>query len=69
MTHYDQTLKTYADNGFRSADEWLTLGREVTPGAEPRAEAMHHRQAVALYTRAQTRPRASRSRGAGVGVH
>jgi hypothetical protein len=59
MTHYDQGLKMYADNGFRSAAEWLSLGREVEAGATPRVEALHGRTPVALYTRDQTTRRQS----------
>jgi hypothetical protein len=56
MTHYDQSLKMYAENGFRSAAEWLTLGRTVAEGTEPRAAATTDRgRAVALFTRDQTR--------------
>ena len=68
MVHYDDVLKTFADNGFRSAAEWFTLGRAVEAGAVPRAEAMHHRTPVLLYTRDQTRRRVrgeGRAGGAG----
>jgi hypothetical protein len=57
MNHYDEILKAYADNGFRSAAEWLTLGRAVETGAAPRAEATHQRTTVPLYSRDQTRRR------------
>jgi hypothetical protein len=60
MTHYDQALKIYADNGYRSAVEWLSLGREVASDATPRAEAMHNRTPVALFTRDQTKQRSRR---------
>jgi hypothetical protein len=61
MTHYDQTMKAYSENGYRSAAEWLSLGREVAPGAAPRVEAMHNRQAIPLYTRDQTTKRSRRA--------
>ena len=54
MTHYDQTMKAYSDNGYRSAAEWLSLGREVQAGSTPRAEAVHNRLAIPLFTRDQT---------------
>lgn len=54
MTHYDETMKTYAANGYRSATEWLSLGREVEAGATPRAEAVRSGSAIALFTRDQT---------------
>jgi hypothetical protein len=64
MTHYDPILKAYADNGLRSAAEWLTLGRAVHDDAEPRALTTHLREPLPLYTRGQTRirPSARRSR-------
>jgi len=61
MTHYDETMKAYSENGYRSAVEWLSLGREVAPGAAPRLEAVHNRVPVALYTRDQTTKRARRA--------
>ena len=64
MTHYDQTMKAYSDNGFRSAVEWLSLGREVAPDATPRTEAIHNRAPVALYTRDQTTKRSRPTDGA-----
>jgi hypothetical protein len=62
MKHYDEILKTYAENGLRSAADWLSLGREVENRAQPRAQATHQRAPVALYTRDQTR-RKPRVRG------
>lgn len=61
MTHYDETMKAYSENGYRSAAEWLSLGREVAAGAAPRTEANHNRQIVALYTRDQTTKRSRRA--------
>ena len=61
MTHYDQTMKAYSENGYRSAAEWLSLGREVVPDATPRTEAIHNRAPVALYTRDQTTKRSRRA--------
>jgi hypothetical protein len=55
MTHYDQTMKAYAANGFRSAAEWLTLGREVEAGVASRAEAVRNGLTIPLYTRGQTK--------------
>ena len=68
MVHYDEVLKAYANDGFRSAAEWLTLGREVEAGSPARMEATHKRTPVLLYTRDQTRRRVrgeGRSNGAG----
>jgi hypothetical protein len=60
MTLFAQTMNAYSDNGFRSAAEWLSLGREVAADATPRTEAMHNRMPVALYTRDQTTKRSRR---------
>ena len=57
MAHLDPTLKQYADNGFRTAADWLNFGREVPDGTAPRAEANHLREPIPLYTRDQTRTR------------
>ena len=59
MTHYSPELKSYAKNGFRSAEEWSTLGRDVHSDAQPRAEAIFKGIVVRLFTRDQThlRPR------------
>jgi hypothetical protein len=62
MMHYDAILKAYADNGFRSAAEWQTLGRAVADGAEPRSVTTHLPEPLPLYTRAQTQPRPSQRR-------
>jgi hypothetical protein len=64
MKHYDQVLRVYADSGMRSAADWVSLGREVHADAKPRAQATHkgapRGEAVALYTRDQTRRRPPR---------
>ena len=57
MAHVDKVLKTYADNGLRSAEDWGTMGRQVDPAAEPCAHAESRGSTVALYTRDQTRTR------------
>ena len=67
MAHQDPQLKMYAENGLRSAPDWLSLGREVQDGMTPRAQS-GHRTPVDLYARDQTRARVSRRRArAGAG--
>jgi hypothetical protein len=54
MNHVDPELKTYAENGLRSAEDWATIGRQLKEGVKPRTQIMHRRQAVELYGRDQT---------------
>ena len=70
MAHHDPELKMYAENGLRSAPDWLSLGREVRDGVAPRARS-DHRAPVALYGRDQTRARVSRraAEAAAEGMH
>jgi hypothetical protein len=56
MRHFDSVLRVYAQQGFRSVEEWLTLGRDVPARTGSRVEAQCHGRAVALFTRDQTRP-------------
>jgi hypothetical protein len=62
MRHFDSVLRVYADQGFRSAEEWLSLGRDVVANFRPRVDAQCHGRAVGLFSRDQTRPDASSSR-------
>jgi len=57
MNHFDKELKTYSENGMRSVEEWATLGRQVQDADKPCTHATSRGAPVALYTRAQTRPR------------
>ena len=54
MKYYDQALKTYADNGLRTAQDWASLGRDVKAGCKPRADTMHRGVLLPLYDRDQT---------------
>jgi hypothetical protein len=58
MNQYDQTLKTYADNGLRTLEDWAGFGRDIDGGTEPRTNTALRGQNVALYSRDQTRCRA-----------
>ena len=66
MRHYDQVLRGYADVGLRSAADWLSMGREVEPGSKPRAETeqkgLVKGTVVELFTRDQTKHKASARR-------
>jgi hypothetical protein len=54
MNHVDPELKTYAENGLRSAEDWATIGRQVKDGIKPRTQTMHRSKEVPLYGRDQT---------------
>jgi hypothetical protein len=55
MNHSDPELKTYAENGLRSAEDWAAMGRQLKDGTKPRTEMMHRNKALLLYGRDQTR--------------
>ena len=59
MKHLCADLKHYADNGYRSAKDWESRGREVVAGATSRADVVAKGSPVSLYTRdqTQTKPR------------
>jgi hypothetical protein len=54
MNQYDSVLKTYAEAGMRTMEDWAMAGREVVGGSEPRVNTPHRGSLVALYTRDQT---------------
>ncbi len=64
MYQYDSVLKMYAGSGLRTIEDWVTLGRDVEAGAEPRVDAKHRGTLLPLYSRGQThaRPRAQAMR-------
>jgi hypothetical protein len=66
MNQYDSVLKTYADSGLRSVQDWISLGREITSGAQSRVAAMHRGESISLFSRDQTQSR-PRSRNARTG--
>jgi hypothetical protein len=55
MNHSDPQLKTYAENGLRSAEDWAAMGRQLKDGITPRTQIMHRSKPVLLYGRDQTR--------------
>lgn len=54
MKHFDTTLKQYAKSGYRSAEEWASLGRVVLDGASARIDTTARGKTVSLYTGDQT---------------
>lgn len=54
MHQYDSVLKTYAEAGLRTEEDWAMSGREVVTGSKSRANAPSRGALVALYTRDQT---------------
>jgi hypothetical protein len=59
MSQFEHTLKMYAENGLRTMDGWISVGREVNEGLPPRAETMLRGSSVNLFSRDQTRLRPS----------
>lgn len=55
MNHSDPELKTYAENGLRSAEDWAAMGRQLKDGISPRTQILHRNKPVLLYGRDQTR--------------
>ena len=54
MKHFDHVLKQYAETGLRSAAEWMSLGRKVSPTQVGLNVTTARAGMVALYTRTQT---------------
>jgi hypothetical protein len=63
MKHFDTTLKQYAKSGYRSAQEWASLGRVVVIGASARVDASCRGKPVSLYTADQTEMRRAGAEG------
>lgn len=62
MKHFDKELQHLADNGYRTSEDWLTLGRAVESGSAPRTSITSRGRALELFSRDQTKvmPRAPR---------
>ena len=69
MAHFDKELNVYAENGLRTTQDWLTLGRQVQPGQSPRSEANSRGRAVQLFSRDQTQRVVSRRPSARASQH
>jgi hypothetical protein len=57
MSQFSKELKTYAEQGLRTAEEWLSRGREVETSNKPRFDTINGGTNIALFSRDQTRPR------------
>ena len=57
MNQYDSLLKTYADSGLRTVEDWTSLGRDITTNAKPRLDAVHRGITLPLFSRDQTQRR------------
>ena len=63
MNYQHPALKTYSDNGMRSAGDWLERGRNIIEGSEARTRVLAGSNEVALYTRDQTQRQLPSARG------
>jgi len=63
MSHFDKELKSYAESGLRTAEDWKTLGREVIDETKPRSSAQGRGSSVDLFSRDQTQRRERSPRG------
>ena len=57
MSTFGKELKMYARTGLRSAPDWITQGRQVIEGSQPRARADVRGGLVDLFVKDQTEPR------------
>ena len=60
MGQFAKDLKAYADNGLRTADDWMSLGRQVNEGTAARSSATWRGQSFDLFSRDQTHKRQPR---------
>ena len=63
MKHFDSTLKQYAKSGYRSAQEWASLGRVVVIGASARVDASCRGKPVGLFSADQTQIKRAGAKG------
>ena len=56
MFQMDSNLRTYADSGLRTAEDWFSLGRDIPRGVKARLDTPHRGEVVSLYSRDQTQP-------------
>ncbi|MGA3065353.1 MAG: hypothetical protein ABSF29_00745 [Tepidisphaeraceae bacterium] len=62
MYQCDPILKMYAENGLRTAEDWTSLGRDLTAGMKPRVDAIFRGANVSLFSRDQTHARPQSTR-------
>jgi hypothetical protein len=54
MSEFGKELRMYAESGLRTADAWLSLGRQVSAGTPPRVKVDLRGQVVPLFSKDQT---------------
>jgi len=54
MNQYDSVLKSYADSGLRTVEDWTSLGRSIITDSKPRLDTLHRGITVPLFSRDQT---------------
>jgi hypothetical protein len=57
MSQFSKELKAYSEQGLRTAEEWLSQGREVGTNNKPRFDTDNGGKNIALFSRDQTQPR------------
>jgi hypothetical protein len=57
MSQFGKDLKVYSDNGFRSTEDWFTLGRDIKPHSVCRVTLKVRGDDLKLFSRDQTQPR------------
>jgi hypothetical protein len=62
MYQTDQILRSYAECGLRSIEDWTAHGRDVLTGAKPRVDAVRRGFRMELYSRDQTQRRSPSKR-------
>lgn len=62
MYHSDQIVRTYAETGLRSIEDWTAQGRDVLTGAKPRVDTNRRGFRMQLYSRDQTQRRSPSKR-------
>jgi hypothetical protein len=54
MSQFGKELKMYAETGLRTADAWMSLGRQVGADKPPRVKIDLRGQVVQLFSKDQT---------------
>jgi hypothetical protein len=62
MYQSDEIVRTYAESGLRSVEDWTAHGRDVLSGAKPRVATVNRGFRIELYSRDQTQRRSPSKR-------
>jgi hypothetical protein len=62
MYQTDEIVRTYAECGLRSVEDWTSYGRDVLTGAKPRVDTIHRGFRMELFGRDQTQRRSPSKR-------